>query len=447
MTGAAFPLPEVSGLRRVSDTAFPLPEVSELRRVSDTALMQLQRDLASTRRRVDAASAAVAGELARRSDRGLGYDGLATRVGARTVEKLVSNLTGVTLTEARAMVHVGEAMSGEAGWLEPVAAGVSGGDLSVGKAEAIRAGLGEPDVVVDAAELAVAAHKLATDAVTLSPEEVARRARRMRDDLDAAGVADREAQLREKRSLRMWRQADGMTRLSALLDPESAALVGDAIDRITMPRRGGVRFVDPAEQRRAEALTSDERTIEQLAVDGLVQLVRLAAAVDDGTLFGVKSPAVRVHVRLSDLRRGEGAAYAEGQDAALGMGTVHRFICEGGVVPVLFDDDGRSINVGRTQRLFTDRQRIAIAARDGGCLIDGCDRPPSWTEAHHIDEFETGGRTDVDDGVALCRHHHLWLHNTGARIRRVGARYWLHAAGGRAGPVLLASKNPLRAAG
>ena len=24
----------------------------------------------------------------------------------------------------------------------------------------------------------------------------------------------------------------------------------------------------------------------------------------------------------------------------------------------------------------------------GGCPINGCDRPPSWTEAHHIDQWE-----------------------------------------------------------
>ena len=63
---------------------------------------------------------------------------------------------------------------------------------------------------------------------------------------------------------------DGMTRLVALLDPENAAFVTDAIDRVTAPRRGGVRFVDPDEQQRAIDVAADPRTTEQLAFDAFV---------------------------------------------------------------------------------------------------------------------------------------------------------------------------------
>jgi len=275
-----------------------------------------------------------------------------------------------------------------------------------------------------------AAQKLAAEATNLTPEKAAQRARETRDELDAAGVADREAALRERRYLRLIPQADGMTRVTGLLDPESAALVTDALDRVTAPRRGGVRFVDPADKARAESIQTDERTTEQLMVDAFVQMIRLAGETDAGAIFGRTAPAVRVHVSLESLQRGVGSAYAEGQGPALSIGTVHRMVCAGGVIPILFDDDGRSMNVGRTERLFTSRQRIAIAARDGGCLIDGCDRPPSWTEAHHIDEWdEHRGETNVDDGVALCRHHHMWVHDVGARISRSGSVYLLRRPG------------------
>src|SRR5690606_18856004 len=56
---------------------------------------------------------------------------------------------------------------------------------------------------------------------------------------------------------------------------------------------------------------------------------------------------------------------------------------------------------------------------DGGCLWPGCDRPPAFTEAHHTRQWKRdGGRTDVADGVLLCRFHHLQLHNNGWEIRR-----------------------------
>jgi hypothetical protein len=94
---------------------------------------------------------------------------------------------------------------------------------------------------------------------------------------------------------------------------------------------------------------------------------------------------------------------------------------------VSFDDAGRPLDVGREQRLFTKRQRVALAVRDGGCMWFGCQRPPSWCEAHHIVFWQRdGGETNVDDGILLCKHHHLLAHNNGWEIARDDqSRYWL----------------------
>lgn len=51
----------------------------------------------------------------------------------------------------------------------------------------------------------------------------------------------------------------------------------------------------------------------------------------------------------------------------------------------------------------------------------GCDRPASYCEAHHIDEWNRdGGRTDIDRGILICRFHHMNLHQHGWRITRKG---------------------------
>jgi hypothetical protein len=420
-----------------------IPDVTALASLTDDEVMALQSEFAGLRRRVDAGSAVVAGEIARRSKHELGYSGLAQRVGARTAEKLVARLSGMSAPEARAMVTVGESLGAEAPWLEPVVARVVAGDLSVGAAAAITVGLGEPTADVSVDELAVAAVELTESTAGLPPEKVAARARQARDELDVAGVADREAHLRSRRSLRLIPQDDGMTRIIGLLDPENAALVTDAIDRVTMPRRGGVRFVDTAEKLRAEGIVADSRTTEQLALDAFVQMVLLAGQVDDGRIFGERAPAVRVHVSLADLDRRAGKAGIEGQTSSLSISTAERMVCSSGLLPILFDDTGQPVKLGRKSRLFTAAQRIALAARDGGCLIEGCDRPPSWCEAHHIDEWTRHhGKTDVEDGVLLCQHHHMWLHDTGARIVRSGATYALHAADGTV--TVLHSKSTIR---
>jgi hypothetical protein len=286
------------------------------------------------------------------------------------------------------------------------------------------------------------------EAASHPPEKVARRARELRDQLDAEGVADREALLREKRFLKLTPLPDGMTRLSGLLDPESAAIVTDAIDLVTAPRRGGPRFVDPTQQARAEAIVNDPRSTDQLALDTLVELFRIAGAADEGRVYATRKPSVRVHVTVADLDRRAGAGHIEGQTASISMTTVERRACAEGYLPIMFDDCGRALDLGRTQRLFSEKQRVVLAAIWGGCAIPGCDRPPSWTEAHHADEWDRdNGATDVSNGVLLCRHHHTWLHTNGWRIRRRGVEFWLEPPPGDAlnrQPRLLESKSPVR---
>ena len=35
------------------------------------------------------------------------------------------------------------------------------------------------------------------------------------------------------------------------------------------------------------------------------------------------------------------------------------------------------------------------------------------------------GKTDIADGVLLCKHHHLLVHNNGWRVMRTGADYFV----------------------
>jgi hypothetical protein len=403
-----------------------VPSLEGMSRADDLVLIDAMRAWARARREVDAALATLAGIVAARSTLELGYDGLAQRAGARTADGLVSQLTGTSGAEARAITAVGSMMSDPAPWLGEVAKRVTAGELSVGAAAAIQSGLGSPSPTVAADDLADAAHSLLQSAGSLPPEKVAQRARERRDELDEAGVVDREAALREKRFLRLTRQPDGMTRLFGLLDPESAALVTDAVDAVTSPRRGGPRFVDPDAAARAEAIVRDERSTEQLALDALVEMVRIASAADDGRVFGTRKPAVRVHVTAADLAHGAGAGHLEGQTAAVSVATVERIACGDGFLAIEFNDRGTALRLGRSKRSFSDAQKAALAGIWGGCAVGECDRPPSWTEAHHIEEWQRDhGATDVSNGILLCRHHHLLVHNNHWKVRRSGDEYML----------------------
>lgn len=57
--------------------------------------------------------------------------------------------------------------------------------------------------------------------------------------------------------------------------------------------------------------------------------------------------------------------------------------CAAEVTPVWVDERGTPVDVGRTTRLATARQRRLLEVRDGGCTFPGCGAPASWCQAHH----------------------------------------------------------------
>jgi hypothetical protein len=470
--------------------------------LSDQALLDSTSELEQISRQLDVVKVRLAGEMASRSRRVFGNSGLAASRGHVSAESLVREVTGTSFQEAARRVRVGlrvneAARSGaetreeenrnaesEAGRtrdgesrdaeatgraatsivFEPIVAAVANGSLAIEGADRVMRTL---EVVVDNVDpetLKQAAATLAVEGAECNADQLGSMARGVRDTLHRTGVADREAQLRSRRSLRKSAVVDGLRRVSLVLDPESDAIFSGAIDTALSPRFGGPRFVDPIERERADRLVEDERTNEQLALDVLVHLVRLGVESDDGTILGSNKPSVRVTIALDDLmrgvdergrergalgvenarddtrdgtpddtpddtrnntRNGRGIGWLDGSDEPVSAATARRFLCEQGALPVILGGANETLELGRSRRYFSAAQRIALAVRDGGCRWPGCDSPPSWSEAHHVDMFSEGGKTNVNDGILLCRRHHMILHNNGWHISREGPNYLL----------------------
>jgi hypothetical protein len=409
-------------LTAISTDAAPYSELT------DGALLELTRLCSLVHRAADTHAALIAGEVARRSAPNLGYSGLAQAAGYRTPEELLRSTTGSTATEASLAVRVGRLATGDdpREWLAPITTAIGGGELSVAAAESISVGLGPPSPAVSAGELAAAAVQLCDEAATIDADRLLKRARQLRDELDAAGVGDREAARREQRSLKFYHRSDGMSRLSWVMDPETAATVREVYDRMTSPKLGGPRFVEEKALLLSNLIANDSRTTEQLASDGFAELLRHGADADSSQLLGTGAPAIRVLVTETARRERSGHGYFEGQSDPISIETVERLSCGATIATIAFGESGQPLDVGRERRLFTRRQRVALAARDGGCRWPGCERPPSWTEAHHVDHWaRDGGRTDTAGGILLCKHHHLLVHNNRWEIHREGADYWL----------------------
>jgi hypothetical protein len=88
-------------------------------------------------------------------------------------------------------------------------------------------------------------------------------------------------------------------------------------------------------------------------------------------------------------------------------------ICDPVISILKFAGNNAVLNLQRTQRLANREQRRALAARDGGCIFPGCDCPVSWTDKHHVNDWNNGGLTDLRNFACLCRFHHGVTHRAG----------------------------------
>lgn len=97
--------------------------------------------------------------------------------------------------------------------------------------------------------------------------------------------------------------------------------------------------------------------------------------------------------------------------------TAARMSCDA-LVRLVLTHGGRVLNVGRSQRVVTDRQRAALAAMHATCVMPGCAVRFADCDVHHVWWWSLGGPTDLDLQVPLCRSHHAWLHDGGYTITR-----------------------------
>ena len=393
--------------------------------LSDEELLTETAGLARIARIVEAAVVRRSGEIAARSRSELGDEGLSRAQGFPTPVKLLAAVAGVSSNEARARLDLGSRLRGAVllgggEGLEPhplVSEAMTRGDVGAECASVItRECVLLAKRGVDPATIAAAEEQL-VDAATdpaLMVEDVARLAVRIRELLDPDGLEPRAEAQFEARSFTLSQSADGMYRGRIALAPEAGAVWTGALQALISPRTAP-RFVTEDEFVE-QSITGDSRTGPQKMADAATELITRAAAAPEMPHLAGATTTVNVHVTLADLEAGRGAGWVDGVDEPLPMSAIGRLRCSSPTVVTVFGERGEVLHHSKARRLFSPAQNRALAARDGGCVWPGCDRPPSWCESHHVDEWKSPahapGRTDIDNGVLLCHFHHARLHKS-----------------------------------
>jgi len=283
-----------------------------------------------------------------------------------------------------------------------VAAAVADGTLAVSKAEVLASA-----VTSRVADALVRDQEMLLEALVRLSVDEARKALRfwqLRADDDGA-----EPEVPHKR-LRFGVQDDGTTHLAGILDAEDGAQLRSVIDQIA-DQLWRERRSDPERERPPVGMG------EQLRADALMEMVRRSSAADP-TRSGAR-PLISVIIDLDTLegRAGHPAVIQGG--GFLTAEDVRRLACDANISRVFTDRDGVILDMGRLVRTATPGQWRFMRLRDGGCTWPGCDRPPSWCQAHHIIWWENGGLSDVSQMTLLCGHHHHQIHDAGWHLERL----------------------------
>jgi hypothetical protein len=341
--------------------------------------------------------------LAQARDRGLAYSR-----GARDLAAFTRLLLGVTAAEARARVAAAEAagprraLAGEP--LEAsypaVAAAQAAGAMSPAKARVVVATVQRlPDAVAAEHDRSVEAF-LVGQAGGLDGDQFVRAARRIADTLDPDGLLHDTAHRVRARDLRLTVRPDGSGRLEAELTAECAERLHVTLDCLAAPTPAADGARDP-------------RTAGQRRHDGLLDA--LTTLHRSGALPSTAGVATTVVLTMT------ADAWASGQGLArTSHGTVvpaaEAVRWAGGdyrLMAVVVDSAHAVVAHSPTRRLFTETQRLAIAARDHGCSFPGCDVRPAWCQTHHVLDHAKGGPTTVANGTLLCGHHHRHFQQLG----------------------------------
>ena len=395
----------------------------EVEQLSDAGLMQVTDALARVRRDVDAVLARVAAEVSKRSGPEFGDTGFAKAQGFHNPTRLVAAATGGSRADAARLIAVGTATAERqtfTGEQLPsrhphIAVALESAAISIEAASAITTMLDRASMRADAGRAEVVEAALVDLAGRVPLDTLVRGVREAEARLDPDGVEPREDELRMERSLTMREDGRGVVHLHARLDPEIAAPVKAAIEALVsdaLRRRepGG----GPAGDGGPRPVVDDHRTIPQIQADALAALARHTLGCTQ-TVTPLAKTTVIVRVDLDTLVTGVGHARIDGLEQPISAGTARRMAADAELIPAVLGGDSLPLDLGRTARLFTRAQRLALGERDGGCA--SCGQNIGYVEAHHIDWWERdAGPTDLSNGVMLCSFCHHMIHRDGWRI-------------------------------
>lgn len=364
---------------------------------------------------------------------------LAAATAAKDAAGWLAHHTRTRYADARADLRLAVALDRERPLL---AAAMREGGATLTQAQVIDRALTALPADIDAETVAQAEAHLVERAEEFGPKELGRIGRRILDVVapeiaeaaEGARLAELEAHARDATRLTMRRLGDGTTRISSVVPDAAATRFATYLEARANPRRTPIGSDAAVHDEASGTGATAHDPVARLAYPRRMgeAFVAFLETVDAGRLpiHGGNATSVIVTIPLDALRSELAAADVIGAGLVPGdeltgdlisAGEARRLACTAKIIPAVLGGDSLPLDLGRSRRLFNPAQRLAMSVRDRTCRAEGCDIPADWCEAHHLQPWEQGGRTDIGDGVLLCSHHHHRIHDTGYRPERLAS--------------------------
>ncbi len=239
-------------------------------------------------------------------------------------------------------------------------------------------------------------------AAQMDPRELLQHWQQLRYQADQEAGLEAEDEQRRRRWLHLQQTWSGSYRLEGELDAEGGVTLKTALKGLLRP-----------------AAADDERTPSQRRADALVELARRQLDAGDLPQRGGERPHLTLVAELSTLRLEPGSPLAQLDWGPLITGeTARRLSCEAALTPLLVDENGEVLHVGRRSRTVPSATRRALNLRDRHCQWPGCTQLPEDCQAHHRRHWADGGPSVLANLQLYCGRHHALVHPENERYRR-----------------------------
>ena len=174
----------------------------------------------------------------------------------------------------------------------------------------------------------------------------------------------------------------------------------------------------------------DERSPAQRRADALGEILRQWLDLADRPAVGGERPHVTLTVGVETFKGLSDSPCEFEHVGPVPVETAEMVLCGCSVARVVLAGRSEPLDVGRRTSVPPPSMRRAVIVRDRHCRFPGCDRPPSWCDAHHVVHWTKGGPTALHNIVLLCRRHHRLIHHGRFRVETVDAQLVFYRADG-----------------